>query len=179
MSITRLVERPYRVSIGESDDDGLQTNRIPWLACAAGETVRLVAPASDTVETKSATVMATSVTLDSEQTTCAGALLAKGALAFESGMTGAGSAAGGNVTRISSAADFRATCARWARACVYKDPPIRQTTLEAWRKVLKRAHIKDFRWRDLRHTWAGWHVQRGMPLQVLKEFGGWKTMEMV
>lgn len=27
--------------------------------------------------------------------------------------------------------------------------------------------------------WASWHVQRGTPLQVLKELGGWGTMEMV
>ncbi|AOI40871.1 integrase [Burkholderia oklahomensis EO147] len=62
---------------------------------------------------------------------------------------------------------------------VYKGTPIHQTTTEAWRKALKRAHIKDFRWHDLRHTWASWHVQRGTPLQVLKELGGWETMEMV
>ncbi len=62
---------------------------------------------------------------------------------------------------------------------VYKGAAVYQTTTEAWRKALKRAHIKDFRWHDLRHTWASWHVQRGTPLQVLKEPGGWETMEMV
>lgn len=62
---------------------------------------------------------------------------------------------------------------------VYRGTPIHQTTTEAWRKALKRAHIKNFRWHDLRHTWASWHVQRGTPLQVLKELGGWETMEMV
>lgn len=49
----------------------------------------------------------------------------------------------------------------------------------AWTKALKRASIRDFRWHDLRHTWASWHVQRGTPLQVLKELGGWETLEMV
>ncbi|WP_431822408.1 tyrosine-type recombinase/integrase [Burkholderia sp. F1] len=62
---------------------------------------------------------------------------------------------------------------------VYQGKPVYQTTTTAWRKALDRAHIHDFRWHDLRHTWASWHVQRGTPLQVLKELGGWETMEMV
>jgi site-specific recombinase XerD len=28
-------------------------------------------------------------------------------------------------------------------------------------------------------TWASWHVQRGTPLQVLQELGGWQKLEMV
>jgi integrase len=44
--------------------------------------------------------------------------------------------------------------------------------------------IQDFHWHDLRHTWASWHVQGIMsgtstPLLVLKELGGWETIEMV
>ncbi len=62
---------------------------------------------------------------------------------------------------------------------VYGGAPVYQTVTAAWRKALKRAQITNFRWHDLRHTWASWHVQRGTPLQVLKELGGWETMEMV
>ncbi|PXX21799.1 phage integrase family protein [Burkholderia pyrrocinia] len=61
---------------------------------------------------------------------------------------------------------------------VYQGRPLYQTGTAAWRKALERAGIRDFRWHDLRHTWASWHVQRGTPLQVLKELGGWGTLEM-
>ena len=50
---------------------------------------------------------------------------------------------------------------------------------KAWKQALKRAGIKHFRWHDLRHTWASWHVQSGTPLQVLQELGGWSSYEMM
>lgn len=48
-----------------------------------------------------------------------------------------------------------------------------------WKKALLNAGIGDFRWHDLRHTWASWHVQNGTPLNVLQELGGWESAEMV
>lgn len=61
----------------------------------------------------------------------------------------------------------------------YRGAPVRQVSTRAWKKALRRAEIHDFRWHDLRHTWASWHVQRGTPLQVLQELGGWESVEMV
>ncbi|HEX9586081.1 MAG TPA: site-specific integrase [Gammaproteobacteria bacterium] len=61
----------------------------------------------------------------------------------------------------------------------YRGKAIEQPNNWAWRKALKRAGISDFRWHDLRHTWASWHVQSGTPLHVLQELGGWSSAEMV
>ncbi|NEV62417.1 tyrosine-type recombinase/integrase [Thiorhodococcus minor] len=57
--------------------------------------------------------------------------------------------------------------------------PIKKAGAAAWRKALKRANIEDFRWHDLRHTWASWQVQAGTPLHALQELGGWTCAEMV
>jgi integrase len=48
-----------------------------------------------------------------------------------------------------------------------------------WKRALRRAGITDFRFHDLRHTWASWHVTNGTSLQELMELGGWKSYEMV
>jgi len=93
------------------------------------------------------------------------------------------------------------------RVFTYKGNPIRRANSSAWRKALDRAGIapyippdcisskyknktyptkeqskykyKRFRWHDLRHTWASWHVQAGTPLPVLQKLGGWSCYEMV
>ena len=61
----------------------------------------------------------------------------------------------------------------------YKGKPVARTTTKAWQAALARADIEDFRWHDLRHTWASWHVQSGTSLQELMELGGWSSFEMV
>jgi integrase len=61
----------------------------------------------------------------------------------------------------------------------YNGKPIIQVSTKAWYAALERADIRDFRWHDLRHTWASWHVQNGTPLFALQELGGWESAEMV
>jgi hypothetical protein len=61
----------------------------------------------------------------------------------------------------------------------FKGQPVEQLSTAAWYKALKRAGIDNFRWHDLRHTWASWHVQSGTPLHVLQELGGWASYTMV
>jgi integrase len=61
----------------------------------------------------------------------------------------------------------------------YHGNPIAQLNTKAWRKALVKVGIENFRWHDLRHTWASWHVQAGTPLHVLQELGGWECVEMV
>jgi integrase len=61
----------------------------------------------------------------------------------------------------------------------YKGKPVTRANNHAWRKALVRAGINDFRWHDLRHTWASWHMQAGTPIHILKELGGWADLSMV
>jgi integrase len=61
----------------------------------------------------------------------------------------------------------------------YRGKPITQVSTKGWYGALKRAGIEKFRWHDLRHTWASWHVQSGTPLFALQELGGWESAEMV
>ena len=61
----------------------------------------------------------------------------------------------------------------------YRGRPLRTANTWAWRSALKACGIKDFRWHDLRHTWATWLRQNDVPTWVLQELGGWKSESMV
>lgn len=54
----------------------------------------------------------------------------------------------------------------------YRGGPVSKVSTRAWWNALERAGIKNFRWHDLRHTWASWHVQNGTSLQELQMLGG-------
>jgi integrase len=61
----------------------------------------------------------------------------------------------------------------------YKDLPVGECNTKAFKNALKRCGIENFRWHDLRHTWASWHIQSGTSLQELQALGGWSDFAMV
>jgi len=65
------------------------------------------------------------------------------------------------------------------RVFTYQGRPFVSANTRAWRRALERAGIRDFRWHDLRHTWASWHVQHGTPLFVVQDLGAWSSEQMV
>jgi integrase len=49
----------------------------------------------------------------------------------------------------------------------------------AWETAVSRAKLADFRFHDLRHTFASWAVQRGATLQEVKDLLGHSSLAMV
>lgn len=61
----------------------------------------------------------------------------------------------------------------------YQGRPIRWINNSGWKAALRRAGIEDFRWHDLRHKWATFHVQAVTPLlEVVQQLGGWLSQQM-
>lgn len=73
---------------------------------------------------------------------------------------------------------------------IYRGRPISEIKT-AFQKACVRANLGQFhiegksrrytglRWHDLRHTFASWHAQNGTPPQIIKELGGWGSLQMV
>jgi hypothetical protein len=61
----------------------------------------------------------------------------------------------------------------------YCGRPLGSANTKTWRGGLARCGITNFRWHDLRHTWASWLRQNDVPTWVLQELGGWKSEAMV
>jgi integrase len=60
-----------------------------------------------------------------------------------------------------------------------KPIPVNGWNSAQWDRQCARAGIENFRFHDVRHTWASWHVQAGTPLNRLMELGGWAKYEHV
>jgi integrase len=61
----------------------------------------------------------------------------------------------------------------------YRDEAQEQVATRAWRNAVKAIGMPGFRFHDLRHTWASWHVQAGTPLHALQALGGWSSLAIV
>ncbi len=66
-----------------------------------------------------------------------------------------------------------------SRVFTFRGKPLNSANNKAWIHALQRAEITDFRWHDLRHTWATWQRQAGTPTHELQRLGGWRTGAMV
>jgi len=61
----------------------------------------------------------------------------------------------------------------------YKGRPFKRCSTATWERAKAKAGIEDFRWHDLRHTWATMLAQGGTPDGILMVLGAWKSMAMV
>jgi integrase len=61
----------------------------------------------------------------------------------------------------------------------FEGRPLLAIQHRTWKAALKRAGIANFRWHDLRHTWATMLIEQGVGLDEVQQLGGWKRREMV
>lgn len=61
----------------------------------------------------------------------------------------------------------------------YRGKRLRKAGHDGFRQSVAALGLKDVSWHTLRHTWASWHAMAGTPMKVLKDLGGWSTMQMV
>lgn len=66
---------------------------------------------------------------------------------------------------------------RWV--FVFRGKRLRKAGHDGFRQSVAACGLKDVTFHTLRHTWASWHAINGTPMIILKELGGWKTMQMV
>lgn len=65
------------------------------------------------------------------------------------------------------------------RLWTYRGNPFKRCTTRTWSSAIKEAGIEDFRWHDLRHTWATMLAQKGATDGILMALGSWKSVSMV
>lgn len=56
---------------------------------------------------------------------------------------------------------------------------LRNIKSTVWEGARRRAGLPGFRFHDLRHCWASWLLQAGVPVAALQEMGGWSDVRMV
>lgn len=66
------------------------------------------------------------------------------------------------------------------RVFLYEGRPVSNAYgKRAWRHACKRAELAGLRFHDLRHTWASWLMQAGVPPYAIQSLGGWASPKMV
>ena len=61
----------------------------------------------------------------------------------------------------------------------YQGRPIKDPARSAWRKARRDCGLSDFRFHDLRHTWASRAAKKGLTEAQIAHLGGWNSTRMV